>query len=213
MAYAAEKGVTSVHDVSGEAGFDIYQELLQEGKLTARIYFYVPDLDGRSVLRMKLRTGFGNDFLALRRAERLRRRLARLRDRLFLRALRRRPQGERPSPRADVPGRDHGEADSRPPTGRASRCAIHAIGDRANAIILDIFDEAEAENGPRDRRFRIEHAQHLRPADIARFAKLEVIASVQPYHAIDDGRWAEKKDRPRAGRKPRIRSARSWTRA
>ena len=73
------------------------------------------------------------------------------------------------------------------------QCAIHAIGDRANAIILDIFDAAAAENGPRDRRFRIEHAQHLRPADIARFAKLGVIASVQPYHAVDDGRWAERR--------------------
>jgi predicted amidohydrolase YtcJ len=74
--------------------------------------------------------------------------------------------------------------------------AIHAIGDRANAIVLDIFEKAERENGDRDRRFRIEHAQHLRPADIVRFGKLKVIASVQPYHLIDDGRWAEKKIGP-----------------
>jgi predicted amidohydrolase YtcJ len=69
---------------------------------------------------------------------------------------------------------------------------VHAIGDRANATLLDIFERTAAENGPRDRRFRIEHAQHLAPADIPRFAKLGVIASMQPYHAIDDGRWADR---------------------
>ncbi|HEX4592299.1 MAG TPA: amidohydrolase family protein, partial [Gemmataceae bacterium] len=69
--------------------------------------------------------------------------------------------------------------------------AVHAIGDQANAELLDIFAEAIRVNGPRDRRFRIEHAQHLRPRDYRRFAELGVIASMQPYHAIDDGRWAE----------------------
>ena len=70
---------------------------------------------------------------------------------------------------------------------------VHAIGDRANAEILDLFERVAKRNGPRDRRFRIEHAQHLRPADIRRFAAQEVIASMQPYHAVDDGRWAEKR--------------------
>jgi len=68
---------------------------------------------------------------------------------------------------------------------------VHAIGDRANATLLDVYEEVEKTNPPRDRRFRIEHAQHLRREDIPRFGKLGVIASVQPYHAIDDGRWAE----------------------
>jgi predicted amidohydrolase YtcJ len=68
--------------------------------------------------------------------------------------------------------------------------AVHAIGDRANAMVLQFYAEAEAAHGARDRRFRIEHAQHLRPSDIPRFAALGVIASMQPYHAIDDGRWA-----------------------
>jgi predicted amidohydrolase YtcJ len=66
----------------------------------------------------------------------------------------------------------------------------HAIGDRANDVILNFYERVAKENGPRDRRFRIEHAQTLLPADISRFAKLHVIASMQPYHAIDDGRWA-----------------------
>ncbi|HST09800.1 MAG TPA: amidohydrolase [Terriglobales bacterium] len=68
--------------------------------------------------------------------------------------------------------------------------AIHAIGDRANRIILDFFDRIEQRNPTRDRRFRIEHAQHVRGSDIPRFSKLRVIASMQPYHCIDDGRWA-----------------------
>jgi len=69
---------------------------------------------------------------------------------------------------------------------------VHAIGDRANRMLLDIYARVEEEDGPRDRRFRIEHAQHLSPSDIPRFAALGVIASMQPYHAIDDGRWAER---------------------
>jgi predicted amidohydrolase YtcJ len=70
---------------------------------------------------------------------------------------------------------------------------IHAIGDRANDWLLDTYQRVAGEDGARDRRFRIEHAQHLAPAAIARFAKLGVIPSMQPYHAIDDGRWAEKR--------------------
>jgi predicted amidohydrolase YtcJ len=69
--------------------------------------------------------------------------------------------------------------------------AMHVIGDRANLEILDMFARVAEANGPRDRRFRIEHAQHLRPCDILRFGRQQVIASVQPYHAIDDGRWCE----------------------
>jgi predicted amidohydrolase YtcJ len=74
--------------------------------------------------------------------------------------------------------------------------AIHAIGDRANGLVLDIFDSVARAHGARDRRFRIEHAQHLRPRDISRFAALGVIPSMQPYHAADDGRWAEKRIGP-----------------
>lgn len=74
---------------------------------------------------------------------------------------------------------------------------VHAIGERANALLLDIFDSVMTAHGPRDRRFRIEHAQHLRPQDIARLAPLGVLASMQPFHAADDGRWAYKRIRPR----------------
>jgi predicted amidohydrolase YtcJ len=70
---------------------------------------------------------------------------------------------------------------------------VHAIGERANALLLAIFDSVAQAHGARDRRFRNEHAQHLRPDDVARFGQLGVIASMQPYHAADDGRWAGKR--------------------
>jgi hypothetical protein len=73
---------------------------------------------------------------------------------------------------------------------------VHAIGERANGVLLDIFDSVAKAHGPRDRRLRVEHAQHLRRADIARLARSGVIASMQPYHVIDDGRWAEKRIGP-----------------
>jgi predicted amidohydrolase YtcJ len=82
---------------------------------------------------------------------------------------------------------------------------IHAIGTRANAEMLKIYQEVEKENrraagGAASPRFRIEHAQHLRQQDFAEFAKLGVIASMQPYHAIDDGRWVEKRIGPERAR-------------
>jgi len=70
--------------------------------------------------------------------------------------------------------------------------AIHAIGDRANSLILDVFDKVALVIGPGAQRMRIEHAQHLKPGDATRFAKLGLIASMQPYHLADDGRWAER---------------------
>jgi predicted amidohydrolase YtcJ len=73
---------------------------------------------------------------------------------------------------------------------------IHAIGDEANLRILDIYRQAAEQNEPRDRRFRIEHAQHLRPSEIARFGTQKVIASMQPYHEADDGRWCDKRIGP-----------------
>jgi predicted amidohydrolase YtcJ len=74
--------------------------------------------------------------------------------------------------------------------------AVHAIGDQANDWLLNTFAWVAARNGHRDRRFRIEHAQHLTPEAIRRFATLGVLPSMQPYHAIDDGRWAEKRIGP-----------------
>jgi predicted amidohydrolase YtcJ len=73
---------------------------------------------------------------------------------------------------------------------------VHAIGDEAISLTLDLFHDVIKANGQKDRRLRIEHAQHVAPKDFDRFGALGVIASVQPYHAIDDGRWAEKRIGP-----------------
>jgi len=94
----------------------------------------------------------------------------------------------------------HPESDMRTWIGAADsarlQIAVHAIGDRANAIILAIYDSVARAHGARDRRLRVEHAQHLRPVDIPRFGALRVVPSMQPYHAIDDGRWVEQRIGP-----------------
>ena len=69
---------------------------------------------------------------------------------------------------------------------------VHAIGDAAIRTQLDVYARVAAELGPADRRWRIEHAQHVHPVDVPRFAALGVVASMQPYHAVDDGRWADR---------------------
>jgi predicted amidohydrolase YtcJ len=91
----------------------------------------------------------------------------------------------------------HSESDMRTWIGAADsaglQVAVHAIGDRANALLLSIYDSVARAHGARDRRFRDEHAQHLRPQEIQRFGTQRVVPSMQPYHAIDDGRWLVKR--------------------
>lgn len=66
--------------------------------------------------------------------------------------------------------------------------ATHAIGDGANRLVLDVYEEVLGPDGP-DHRWRIEHAQIVDPADLARFAGLGVIASMQPVHCTSDMDW------------------------
>jgi hypothetical protein len=75
---------------------------------------------------------------------------------------------------------------------------VHAIGDKANRILLDTYQRVFEENPPRDRRFRVVHAQVVAPADVARFGALGLVAEVQPYHCIDDMRWMEERIGARA---------------
>ncbi|MGD0545245.1 MAG: amidohydrolase [Candidatus Acidiferrales bacterium] len=82
---------------------------------------------------------------------------------------------------------------------------FHAIGDRANRVALDTFAAVLETNGPRDRRDRIEHAQVVEAGDFARFGKLNVIASMQPAHLLDDARWAADRLGPE-----RSRGAYAW---
>jgi predicted amidohydrolase YtcJ len=195
MDYAAAHGVTSVHDVSGEVGLDLYQDLLKEGKLTVRICFYVPITSVDQVAGMKLKTGFGGEFLKLGGLKGFADGSLGSATAYFFE-----PFTDNPATSGLLHGQMFPGGIMEKRVESADRAglqtAIHAIGDRANALILDIYERVTAAEGGRDRRFRIEHAQHVRPADIARFGRLGVIASVQPYHLIDDGRWAEKKIGP-----------------
>lgn len=192
LAEAARFGVTAFCDMSGGGDafedFRAYQRLLAEDALTSRVYLFMP-IDGyKRLVDAGIERRFGSPYLRIG-------------------GLKGFADGSLGSstaaffdPFEDNAGntglRSSGMIDGslRTQATDADRhhlqVAIHAIGDRANDETLAIF-----ENQPefRDKRFRIEHAQHLSPALIKRFASDRVIASMQPYHAIDDGRWAEKK--------------------
>lgn len=191
-AHAALLGVTSVQDVSAGTDVGVYQTLLNRGELKTRIYAVSPLPSWERLARTGVRAGFGSDMLRIG-------------------GLKGFSDGSLGSttayfyePYNDAPNTSGLAGDEMFPEGamlervrRADKAGlqimIHAIGDRANDMVLSIFEQVARENGAGDRRFRIEHAQHLRRADIPRFAKTKVIASMQPYHAIDDGRWAEKR--------------------
>jgi len=192
---AASHGVTSIHDMSDLSSFEVYQILRQKGELTARLYVYdqISDLD--NFLQLKEKSGSGDQFL----------RLAGLKG--FIDGSLGSSTAYFFKPYSDEPGNCGLLASHMYPEGimekrlfRADQAgcqvAVHAIGDWANALILDLYQKVFEQNGPRDRRWRIEHAQHLQRDDMGRFGQLGLIASVQPYHAIDDGCWAEKKIGP-----------------
>ncbi len=196
MRYAAENGVTSVQDMSATPEiFRVYQKLLKDGALTVRISGHQPLASWKHLADIGLLAGFGGP-------------------QLHIGGLKGFADGSLGSttalvfdPYLDAPNTSGLANDEMIPESKmyqhildadhaGLQVAVHAIGDKANHNILNLFEEAGNKNGARDRRFRIEHAQHLRADDIPRFAKLHVIASMQPYHLIDDGRWAEKRIGP-----------------
>jgi predicted amidohydrolase YtcJ len=196
MRYAAANGVTSVQDMS--ASPDIlraYQRLLRRGELTVRISGHQPLASWNRLAAPGILAGFGSPLLHIGGLKGFADGSLGSTTALFFE-----PYTDSPNT-SGLPGEEMipetkmlqhiVDADA-----AGLQIAVHAIGDKANHIILGMFEEAARRNGPRDRRFRIEHAQHLAPADIPRFAQLHVIASMQPYHAIDDGRWADKRIGP-----------------
>jgi predicted amidohydrolase YtcJ len=191
MRYASENGVTSVQDMSGAPQYlEVYQKMLASNELTLRISAHQPLATWNRLASAGIRAAFGSN-------------------RLKIGGLKGFADGSLGSttalffePYTDAPGTSGLASDEMIPESKmlnnilaadsaGLQVAIHAIGDRANHIILGMFAKAVQKNGERDRRFRIEHAQHLRPDDIQRFASQHVVASMQPYHAIDDGRWAD----------------------
>jgi predicted amidohydrolase YtcJ len=196
MRYAAENGVTSVQDMSAEPDIlRVYQTLLANGELTVRISGHQPLASWQRLAGVGVRAGFGGE-------------------KLHIGGLKGFADGSLGSttalffePYLDAPGTSGLAGSEMIPESKmlnhilgADRAglqvAVHAIGEKANHMVLDMYEQAGQKDGPRDRRFRIEHAQHLRTDDVLRFGKLHVIASMQPYHCIDDGRWAEKRIGP-----------------
>lgn len=187
MRYVAARGVTSVHNMGTFDDLATFERAHRDGRLITRIYAVTPISQWERLRDTVAARGRGDEWL----------RIGGLKG--FADGSLGSHTAAMFAPFSDSP-RDSGffvetPDDLRRWTQGADRAGlqviVHAIGDRAINSQLNIFEQVERENGARDRRFRIEHAQHLLPADIPRFAQLGVIASVQPYHAIDDGRWAE----------------------
>jgi len=193
---AAQNGVTSTHDMAYSTGnLGVYRELLDSRKLTCRIFLYIPIAEVDCFSRLSLKTPFGNDLLKIGGLKAFVDGSLGSSTALFFE-----PYTDDPRVSgifaADMFPEGIMEQRIRAADAAGLQVAVHAIGDKANAVLLDIFEKVIAQNGPRDRRWRIEHAQHLRPADMERMARLGILAAVQPYHAIDDGRWAERKIGP-----------------
>lgn len=188
-AHALERGVTQVHDMGSWRGLEAYRRAHARGELPLRVYAVVPMASWQRLSDYVSENGKGDD-------------------RLWWGGLKAFVDGSLGSttawfydPYEDEPGTSGfmttdsaelrgwiGEADA-----AGLHVIVHAIGDRANDWLLDVYRDVALAHGARDRRFRIEHAQHLSPQAPARFVEQDVIASMQPYHAADDGRWAGKR--------------------
>jgi predicted amidohydrolase YtcJ len=194
MRYVAEQGVTSVHHMGTWNELDVLARAHRAGRLRTRVYAAVPldtwqrladavqartydgpDGKGDAWLRIGALKGFVDGSLGSHTAAFHEPFTDAPKDRGFF-------VNTAEDLHAWVSGADTA----------GLQVAVHAIGDRANSTLLDIFERVTNANGLRDRRFRVEHAQHLTAEDILRFRNLHIIPSMQPYHAIDDGRWAEK---------------------
>ena len=197
MREATAHGITSVQnmaDTSEDRGqpdnFREFQKMERAGKLTVRIYESMPVRDWKTVADLGIVAPFGRSQLRIGNLKAFADGAIGSETAWMDEPFRNNPaKSGLASP--DLLNVEHFYDSLRQADKAGLQLSIHAIGDRANRTILDLYARLEKENGPADRRVRIEHAQHLHPADYERFAKLGVIASMQPYHAIDDGRWVE----------------------
>lgn len=183
-------GVTGIHDISTFDDLDLYRIASEENRLTLRVYSITPlPLLDELLNRIKIR-GKSQPFLHIGGVKGFVDGSLGSSTALFFE-----PYTDDPLNYGLLNSMMYPEGNMRRMILKADRAgiqaAVHAIGDKANNILLNIYEGIIEEEGERDRRFRIEHAQHLLPDDIPRFSRLGVIASMQPYHAIDDGRWAE----------------------
>ena len=181
--YLLSQGVTTVHDVDSLGGFAIAKNMKANNALKIRIYSADPLYKWNKVkrhdvtdkwLKNGLLKGFVDGSLGSHTAA-------------FTE-----PYSDKPEDSGlFINSMDDLYSWTKQADSLGFQVTIHAIGDKSNHELLNVFEKIKEESEAKDRRFRIEHAQHLLPEDINRFGKLNIIASVQPYHAIDDGRWAE----------------------
>lgn len=191
LAEARRLGLTTIQDMSSSSDVRAYQILQRSGELTARFFCRLPISQGEHLARTGMQVPFGDEWVRLGSLKGFADGSLGSSTALFFE-----PFTSDPTTRglpSDILLDGRLESWSLSADRAGLQLSIHAIGDSANSRILDIFEKIARENPKRDRRFRIEHAQHIRPSDFRRFAALGVVASVQPYHAIDDGRWAEKR--------------------
>jgi predicted amidohydrolase YtcJ len=188
MAYVNAQGVTTVHNMGGWGELAAFERAHKAGTMTTRIYAVVPLASWKRLADTVKARGHGDDWVQIGGLKG------------FVDGSIGSHTAAMLEPFTDAPN-DRGLMVNTAEnlyawTSGADKAGlqvmVHAIGDRAIRVQLDIFERVARENGARDRRFRIEHAQHIAPADIPRFGTLGVIPSMQPYHAIDDGRWVDK---------------------
>jgi predicted amidohydrolase YtcJ len=202
--YATENGVTSVQDMGVYTAQGVntmadviraYQTLEKRGELRVRVSTHLPLADWKRLASAGIMAGFGTEKLQLGALKSFADGSLGSTTAWFFEPYSDAPNTSGiPSPELLHPEEMYEEMRDADRAGL--QLAVHAIGDRAIRAILDMFERLEREDGISERRLRIEHAQHLSPADVPRFAKLHVVASMQPYHAIDDGRWADKRIGP-----------------
>jgi len=189
LKHAASLGVTTIQDMTaGAAELAAYQVLRERGELTARIYA-MQMCEPSGLIAAGVRTGFGDDWLRIGGLK------------LFADGSMGSGTAAFFEPYTDDPGTcgllihtpDMLEHAVLAADAAGFQPIVHAIGDRANRLVLDVFEKLSTVRGRRDRRARVEHAQVVRREDLARFAPLGVIASLQPSHCIDDMRWAAKR--------------------
>lgn len=191
LAEAKKYGVTSIQDVSSPEDLRVYQELEAKGELTLRIHCRMPITMWENMSGLGIKVPFGDEYIRIGSLKAFADGSLGSSTALFFD-----PYVSDTSTRGLATDIVQNGALRKWALGadRAGlQLSIHAIGDSAVSLLLDLFGTIVKENPPWDRRFRIEHAQHIREKDFRRFAALGVIASAQPYHAIDDGRWAEKR--------------------
>jgi predicted amidohydrolase YtcJ len=196
LAHAASLGVTSVQHMNPDyADIAVYAELLQRGELTSRIYAapLITQVDDST--KIGIRHAFGGPFLRIGALKGYADGSLGSRTAYFFEPFTDQANNDQPNNHGILSDEMHPLSLMRDRMMNADAAGLqlctHAIGDQGISIILDFYGEITKAHGEADRRFRIEHAQHMAAKDFDRFAKLHVIASVQPYHAIDDGRWAE----------------------